>query len=82
MTYDKLKKEADKLGYNLIKKQNNIRFLPCVCGHNRRRQWISSKGKFYVCCTCGLRSPASKTEKGAKIAWNEMIEKMKGEKNE
>lgn len=80
MRLDELKAEAEKLGYTLIKKSESIKMLPCTCGCKRRTEWFS-KGQIFVSCKrCGKKSPLSNTERGAKRAWNEMIEKeVKGE---
>ena len=74
MTLDELKVEAEKLGYTLIKKSPNIKMLPCTCGCKRRTEWFSKGQIFYSCERCGKKSPLSNTERGAKRAWNEMIE--------
>lgn len=73
MTYDELKAEAKAMGYNLIKKSAPMpKFLPCVCGNNRRYHWWSS-GPFYKCTKCGRKSPPAKGERAAREAWNKMI---------
>lgn len=36
MTPEELKAEANKLGYNIIKKKSYVRFRVCDCGCNRR----------------------------------------------
>ena len=85
MTYEELKVEADKLGYNLIKKNQYIKFLPCTCGNNRRHlvyripcKEYPEGGDFYECTECGKSGPVGKSERDAKIKWNQMIE---GEKS-
>ena len=75
MTVEELKKEAAKLGYSIIKKQEYIRFNPCVCGCNNRSHWYGyGTTVFFECNNCGLRSPAGLNEKEAKLNWNKMIE--------
>ena len=74
MTVNELKAEAKKLGYNLIPIQENIKFLPCVCGYNRRSHLITRTGEFYECQKCGIQSPEGKNETEAKKLWNKMIE--------
>ena len=52
MTIKELKLEAQKLGYNIVKKPD--KYIPCKCGANRRR-WIWKDGyPGLKCCTCGL----------------------------
>lgn len=80
MTLDELKVEAEKLGYTLIKKPESIKMLPCTCGSKRRSEWFSAGQIFYCCNRCGKKSPPANTVRGAKRAWNEMIEKG-GEEN-
>ena len=75
MTLDELKVEAEKLGYTLIKKSESVKMLPCTCGCKRRTEWFGKGQIFYSCNGCGKKSPPAKTERGAKRAWNEMIEK-------
>lgn len=75
MTLDELKAEAEKLGYALIKKSESIKMLPCTCGCKRRTEWFCKGQTFYSCNRCGKKSSRSNTVRGAKRAWNEMIEK-------
>ena len=78
MTVEELKKEAAKLGYNIIKKQEYIRFKPCICGCNQRKRWYGINSYettvFFKCKNCGLTSPKGSDEKEAKLNWNKMIE--------
>lgn len=74
MTLDEMKVEAEKLGYNLIKKPEIIKMLPCTCGCKRRTEWFCEGQFFYSCNRCGKKSPLSKTTRGARRAWNVMIE--------
>ena len=75
MTVEELKKEAAKLGYNIIKKQEDIRFKPCVCGCNRRKHCYSYGNTVsFECKNCGLTSPKGSDEREAKLNWNKMIE--------
>jgi len=76
MTYEELKAEATRQGYNLIKKPE--RLLPCVCG-NKRREHISRYDRDLLkwvrilrCSKCGL-SVECNTEKEAISVWNKMI---------
>jgi len=73
MTIEELKIEADKLGYNIIKKQKPIKLLNCSCG-KKPSLWINQyKGNFYWCEECNKRSPYAQSENKAKIAWNFLI---------
>lgn len=83
MTVEELKKEAAKLGYNIIKKQKYIRFNPCVCGCNRREHWYGyGQTKFFRCKNCGLKSPEGSNEKEAKLNWNKMIEEKQNDRKQ
>lgn len=80
MTLEELKVEAKNQGYKLVKEMPYEKFLPCKCGHNRRKRYYgfySGKGSYerYVCTKCGYYVDG-KTEKEAKHNWNE---KMRGD---
>lgn len=75
--YFKLKEQAEALGYHLVKKQETIRFSPCVCGAKKSRSlWQSTEtgNWFYRCRKCGLTSNAASTKIQAKIEWNKTVE--------
>ena len=59
MTIEELKKEANKLGYNIIKKREIPKILPCTCGCKKREHiYISGKTEFprgLRCKRCGKR---------------------------
>ena len=81
MTYEELKTEADKLGYNLVKKNQYIKFLPCTCGSNRRHtvfcvccEKYPDGGLLFECNKCGKSSPVGKHYADAKAKWNKMIQ--------
>lgn len=80
MTYQELKVEADKLGYNLVKKQKSIKLLPCICGSKRRSMWITTirdtreVQRILACAKCGMKAPPGNTVQEAKENWNKMIE--------
>lgn len=74
MTVDELKKEAKKLGYNIIKKAEYIKFSPCKCGEKYPQVWLYEDGFFYKCPKCGAKSKMAKTEREARINWNNMVE--------
>ena len=72
---EELVAEAKRRGYQIHKKPETIKLMPCVCGRNQRITWYKGRGMYdYQCKRCGLTSPEAKGEKAAKIAWNEMIE--------
>lgn len=75
MTIEELRVEAEKLGYKLKKIEKYDRFKPCVCGHNRRSTIYAGGGIYYECKICGLQSPPGKSEKEAKLRWNDLITK-------
>lgn len=71
------KAEAKRRGYNLIKIPEKVKLLPCVCGTGRRKveQWLTTNGRYYKCNNCGLESFVGRSERKAKLLWNEMIER-------
>lgn len=79
MKLEELKAEAEKHGYTLTKKREYIRLKPCVCGHNRRHRWLTYimgiSGYRYTCEKCGFEGGIGSSERAARIAWNEAIEK-------
>ena len=79
MTLERLRKKANKLGYNLIKKKEIPSYVPCICGCNRRTHWFIPEGIKLVCKKCG-KDVQAKNEFEARIKWNEMIKKEKGGK--
>lgn len=84
MTFEELKAEAKRQGYNLTKIPERITFTPCICGHNRRGMWYSTKGlgRKYKCNNCGFEGGWGKTNKEAKLAWNDAIKNYKEDKGE
>lgn len=67
-----LRREADKLGYMVIKKPERIKLLPCRCG-KKPELWFSKEGKFYKCSDCNIRGDVANTETRAKKCWNERV---------
>ena len=68
---------AEKLGYKLVPIKKYERYLPCVCGCNRREHWSHvSPGSAPItvlkCKKCGLVTEG-KTETEAKHNWNELV---------
>lgn len=77
MTYDELKIEAKKLGYNLIKANNKPRLKPCVCGCKARHHYYccSPEGKYRILeCHWCERRVEGKNDLEAYNNWNKMIE--------
>ena len=75
MTVDELKKIANEMGYNIIKKQKYIKLLPCKCGCNRREHWygINEDNAFiFVCEKCGAKAKG-RTDREARLNWNRMV---------
>lgn len=81
MTVEELKIEAKKLGYNIIKKQEPIKLMRCICGNYKPVRYWAPNDKtglwYYVCPKCDLKANKSKTKYDAKKNWNELI-KSKG----
>lgn len=74
MDIEELKREADKLGYRLVKKPVSVRLLKCTCG-TRPDLWQWAGGYYYECPNCDKKSEGRKYIKEAKLEWNRMIEK-------
>lgn len=75
MTFEELKAEATKQGYNLVKKPTYIPMAKCPCGAKLsvKAKW-TIYGNAYYCTKCGLESNPSKTQKGARENWNKAVE--------
>lgn len=83
MTYEQLRDEAYKLGYKLVKIQPSIHFESCICGRKYPDLWFGAgKDRFYKCPKCDRQAPAGKTEREAKMNWNEYIKEVKNEDKE
>lgn len=84
MTYEELKEEAKKLGYNLIKVNQRPKIKPCVCGCKARKHLVriyydnhkQETLRILECHWCERRVEA-KTEIETINKWNEMIENEK-----
>lgn len=75
MTVEELKKIANEMGYNIIKKQEYIKLLPCKCGCTRREHWYGIyKDDAYIlkCENCGAKAQGS-TAREANLNWNRMV---------
>ena len=78
MTLNELKTEAEKLGYNLVKKKPpTVRLFSCTCGRKRLSSWGNEVTKEYLvaCPICGNgeKNEWKKTEREARLLWNEYI---------
>ena len=75
MTFEELKEEANRQGYNLVKKRVTEKLLPCTCGCKRRGRFYhyNPKGISVVCKRCG-RSAKGRNETDAIHAWNVAIQ--------
>lgn len=81
MTLIKLREEAAALGYELVKKRPKEKFLPCLCGGNRRQlsyypNKVDGLKHVYICKRCGHMGPFGENPTDAKRKWNEMIRGM------
>lgn len=84
MTFDELKKEAQRQGYSLIKRKEPIvRLLPCPCGRKHLSIWgslypsLGIKREYLVACPkCGNGEDNEwkPTEKEARELWNRTVE--------
>ena len=88
MTLKKLKTEADKHGYRLVKDNPTVKLLPCpVCGSKRTIEWIHSSDDEGIysreCNKCDFRASREKTKRKARESWNKaVLEYQKGEPND
>ena len=73
MTLEELKTEANKLGYNVIKKQQHIKMQPCKCGSKNLGIGIDNGMYCIECNKCGFSSKPAKTQKQSRSNWNEEI---------
>lgn len=76
---------AEKMGYKLAPIKRYERFIPCVCGCNRRTTWFITNNSGYSvsleCKKCGLEV-AGKSEADAKRNWNKLIREIGDLKND
>lgn len=78
MTYEELKAEANKMGYNLIKKKEYVPHKPCKCG-KRGQYFLANRGDgkvvyFIECEKCKIHTSDHKLLDDAWIEWNKMQE--------
>lgn len=73
MTLEELKAEAKVHGYRLVKIQPHIKLMPCKCGRKLIDTWCGPDGIFYKCPKCEHRGEVGKTDREARIQWNESV---------
>lgn len=74
-----LKQEAKELGYRLTPIQKYIRFEPCICGRKYPSMWHKGGYVFYKCPRCERAAHNAKSEREARIKWNEMVTRKRKE---
>ena len=78
MTVEELKEEANKLGYNIIKKPE--RYIPCKCGANSRHWMWKDHLPGLKCSKCGFTVFAHNNkvnENQMRKIWNNTLREVK-----
>ena len=78
MTLEELKAEANKLGYDLIKKKPYIPIKPCpVCGKKSTSVWHGQRGKGTIrqCSFCDFAGDWTNEKIPTTEAWNNAVER-------
>lgn len=80
MTVEELKKAADELGYNIVKKHQPLpKLLECSCGANNRLYGMRAggvnkrAGRFIACESCGLEGEPGRTKHEMYENWNRAV---------
>ena len=83
MTFEELKAEAARQGYNLIKKHRYISLLKCPDCGQKPCQWHDAvSGMIGFSCYCKKKDIHwRKSERYARIAWNESVSTEEQEDN-
>lgn len=82
MTFEELKAEAKKQGYNLIKKQKYIALKKCPkCNKKPHHVYYTVSKMFGYGCDCYVTKPC-KTDREARIAWNDLVDEILGKEEE
>ena len=70
-----VKAYAEEHGYKMFKSKKREKYLPCMCGHNRRETWYdaATKETLLVCEKCRT-VVRGKTDEEAKRNWNEVMQ--------
>lgn len=66
-----VKKEADRYGYILVKRNYN-KLIPCICGCDKRRR-VQKDNQYYIECKNCERYVSGKTVVDAVNKWNDMM---------
>lgn len=84
MTLEELQKEANKLGYKLTPQYEcQARFVPCICGHNRRsHSYDTATGMHIIRCKKCRRNAIGITDSQAKVNWNTIMRILQQEYND
>lgn len=79
MTEKELRAEAKRMGYRLVKNPKSEKFLPCICGSNRRyiipvseSVYDPRQGVMVKCAKCGLSVNVEKRS-DIRTEWNSFI---------
>lgn len=76
MTIEELKAEAEKQGYQLIKKKKYVKLLPCPNCGKVPSEWMYIKSRNWVYrCECGKIAEGARTKTKARQLWNEYAER-------
>lgn len=80
MTVEELKAEADKLGYNIVKKTPYVKKLPCPrCGKKSTHMMYLLKGGYIMKCNyCDFHGHKCDKKKDANTAWNDAVKEVLG----
>jgi hypothetical protein len=82
MTLEELKAEAKKHGYKLTKEYIPIRFAQCICGQKGyavKHIKLNPHQYYYKCNRCGFSADGARTQREAKLKWNEYVENARKE---
>ena len=77
MTFEELKAEAARQGYSLIKKQPYIALKKCPKCGKKPGLWVRDIDEIKYDCECVRIIEWKRTDRQARIAWNEAIERGK-----
>lgn len=81
MTFEELKEEAKKQGYNLTKIQKYIALKKCPkCNGKPQYGYHTTLRMIGYGCYC-YEAKLCKTDKEARIAWNDLVDKILEEEN-
>lgn len=72
MTFEQLKREADKQGYDLVKRKTAPKLVHCICGFNKHTTWQVKDRCVFECILCGRRVEG-KNLYDTTIKWNRQM---------